>query len=175
MTSGSPWSETFIRQIADNEVRNEYVAGLVRARIASLIRALREQPSRNWSQAELAEKMGTSQSAVSRIEDPDYGKLSLQTLFAVAAAFKLPLFVDLPEWEDWFRLMEHGSALRLHRRSFDIERLTVMAPPNFEVMATERERAVLSPIEATGSVIGSIRGGSGQPELRVLLPTYILD
>jgi transcriptional regulator with XRE-family HTH domain len=109
MPSGLPWSEEFIGQLVDDEVRNEYVADRVRTRIAD----------RGWSQAELGNKMGKPQSVVSRIEDPDYGKLTLQTLFEVAAAFKLPLSVDIPEWEDWFRLMSDVSKAALQRRGFD--------------------------------------------------------
>ena len=43
MPYGLPWSEEFIRQLDDKAVRDEFVADQTRARIALLIRALREQ------------------------------------------------------------------------------------------------------------------------------------
>jgi hypothetical protein len=127
MPCGLSWNEAFIQQFADKEFRNEFVADQIRMRIALLIRALREQPDRGWSQAYLGSEMGKPQSAISRIEDPDYGKLSLQTLLEVVAAFDLPLWVDIPEWEDWFDQISDVPNSKTFRRSFDARRLSAHA------------------------------------------------
>ena len=122
-----PWSKEFISQLKEKEFRDAYVADRVRSRIAQLIRTLREQAERKWSQAELGKRMGKPQSVISRLEDPDYGKLSLQTLFEVAAAFDLPLSVDIPEWDEWARITHDTSSKNLERKSFNFEDLVVLS------------------------------------------------
>lgn len=119
MPYGLPWSEALIRQLDEKAVRDEFVADQTRARIALLIRALREQEDRQWTQAELGKRANKPQNVISRIEDQDYGKFSLQTLLEVAAAFDLPLWVDIPEWEDWFRLIGNIPGKDTSRRSFN--------------------------------------------------------
>lgn len=114
-------SPAFLDELRDDEVRDGFAADHVKTRLALLIKALRDQ--RDWSQAELGRRMGKPQNVVSRLEDPDYGKMSLQTLLEVASAFKLPLYIDLPEWDEWFRLMADMSARTMERKAFDADYL----------------------------------------------------
>ena len=90
-------SKRVVKEFADKDFRDEYVTSRVKRWIASQIRALRQQPGREWSQGELAEKLRTAQSNVSRLENVDYGKFTLQTLLDLASAFDVALqvkFVD---------------------------------------------------------------------------------
>lgn len=118
-----PWSERFARELSNKEFRDAYVADHVRTSIAHQIRALREQPERNWSQSELGARANKKQSVVSRVENPDYGQVTLQTLFEIAAAFDVQLLVQFVECEDWLERMADVTPTGLQKRSFDIHRL----------------------------------------------------
>ncbi len=148
MTFGLSSSEQFLEQLAEKDFRDEFVADQVRSRIAMLIRTLREQ--RGMLQSELGAKMGKPQSVVSRLEDPDYGKVSLQTLLEIAAAFDLPLIVDIPEWEEWLGKMGRMTKSDLRRTSFDLEsfkeraRLTRTAIQNHTLVIIGRYQTTTS-------------------------------
>jgi transcriptional regulator with XRE-family HTH domain len=119
--SGSPWSSELVHELSDAEFRHEYMMDRVRSYIAFQIRTLREQ--RRWNQADLAKAAGKTQSVISRLEDPDYGKLSLQSCLEIAVAFDIPLLVQFVEWDDWLTRMSNLSPSALRKRSFDADRL----------------------------------------------------
>ena len=75
----------------DQEYRQAYLSASVEQGIAWQIRANRK--GRNWSQDDLAQHLGTQQSAVSRLEDSTYGAYSLDTLVCLANVFDCALSV----------------------------------------------------------------------------------
>ncbi len=83
--------KTFLRMKTSRAARDAYVRAEVTTAVAHQIRALRVQ--RGWSQKELADQLNTSQAVVSRLEDPSYGRLSLNTLFDLSHAFDTGLSV----------------------------------------------------------------------------------
>lgn len=76
----------------NKEVRDAYVEAEITTALAHQIRTMRMD--RNLSQSELAKQMRTTQAAISRLEDPSYGQLSLQTLFKLSRAFDTGLRVE---------------------------------------------------------------------------------
>lgn len=69
----------------DAEYRRAYLLASIEQGIAWQIKTNRN--ARGLSQTDLANALGTKQSAVSRLEDPSYGGYTLDTLVSVAQAF----------------------------------------------------------------------------------------
>lgn len=115
----SSWTKDFVEQLSDKEFRHAFMADQVRTHIALAIRILREQAGREWSQTELGRRCGKPQSWISRLEDPEYGKVSLSTLLEIAEAFDLPLLVQFPEWSDWLVRMKDQSKGDFEKSGFD--------------------------------------------------------
>jgi transcriptional regulator with XRE-family HTH domain len=135
--AASPWSKALVKMLSNKAFRDVYVEDHIRTGIAFQIRALREQ--RGWSQGELADITKTSQSAISRVEDPDYGKLSLKTLLAISSAMDAPLLVQFVEWEDWLARYSDVSPSALKKRSFDCGRLLALSGNYRSEMHTAQE------------------------------------
>jgi transcriptional regulator with XRE-family HTH domain len=80
--------------------------------LAYQLRAMRE--ARGWSQEELAEVVGMPQTAISRLESPSYGKLTITTLKRLANVYDVALMVrfvpfsDLVNWVTGTPYIESG-------------------------------------------------------------------
>src|SRR5215813_10980158 len=76
----------FLERLQKKPFRHAYLAEHVRRGIAYQIRALRDQ--RKWKQGTFAKFLGKPQSVACRLEDLDYGKVTVQTLLEVANVFE---------------------------------------------------------------------------------------
>jgi len=84
--------KTFQRMKARPSARHAYVQAEIITSLAHQIKAIRLQ--RDWTQKELAQKLGTSQTVISRLEDPSYGKYTLKTLLELSHIFDTGLKVQ---------------------------------------------------------------------------------
>ena len=110
------WSEKLVAKLSDKAYRVAYVQQHVKTWIAYQIRALRDQ--RGWNQGKLAAEMQKPQSVVSRIEDPDYGKLTLQTLFEVASAFDVAVVITFVDYKTFLAKSRNVSRSEMRVASF---------------------------------------------------------
>lgn len=77
----------------------------LRAYLADQIRALRG----NRSQREFGRLIGKPQSVVSRLENEDYGKLTLQTLLDIAENLDIALVVRFADFPTFLRTVAETS------------------------------------------------------------------
>jgi transcriptional regulator with XRE-family HTH domain len=82
--------KTFLA-LKNRKSREAYVEAELVNGLAHQIRILRQQ--RGWTQTQLAAKMGTTQTTVSRLEDPSYGRYTMRTLLALCRVFDVAFFV----------------------------------------------------------------------------------
>lgn len=83
--------EALIASLQDKARRHRLSSALIKRGIAEQIREMRDE--RGWTQAELARASDKVQETISRLENPNYGNYTINTLARIAAAFDVALFV----------------------------------------------------------------------------------
>jgi transcriptional regulator with XRE-family HTH domain len=85
-----------LEPFTDKDYRDAYLDGYVKGSIAIQIRALREKLG--LSQVAFAKKIGMTQSVVSRLEDSEYGSVTVNTLLKVAKENNVGLHVRFTDY-----------------------------------------------------------------------------
>lgn len=80
-------------KLKDRSYRKEFFRGLSQDQVAQEIQKLRKK--RGFSQTELAALIGTTQSAISRLEQAEYSKWSFNTLLNIADALDAQIGFEL--------------------------------------------------------------------------------
>jgi transcriptional regulator with XRE-family HTH domain len=120
---GTTISDKTISRLTDKEYRDAFVESRVRNFIAYQIKALREQ--RELSQSEFGDLLGGKpQSTISRLEDPDYGRMTISTLLEIAAACDAALIVRIADYPDFLASMSDVSPEALKVESYPHGMLT---------------------------------------------------
>jgi transcriptional regulator with XRE-family HTH domain len=83
-------------ELRDPEYSEGYAESFLNAYVATQIKVIREQ--RGMTQADLANKIGTTQAGISRIENVDYSSWSIRTLIKLARAFGVRLKVSFEQF-----------------------------------------------------------------------------
>ena len=108
MARSAPFRRKLSEDLRDPNFAREYTAELERLRIAEQIARARQEAG--LTQAGLAQRMGTSQPAVARLERGDYWGSTLTTLAKVAHALGRGLRVELPPAARFMRAAETTKA-----------------------------------------------------------------
>jgi transcriptional regulator with XRE-family HTH domain len=109
--------EQLRQSFADEEYRNAYVQSFLNSYVAAQIKVLREDYP--LTQAELAEKIGTQQPGIARLENVNYSAWKVETLRKVARALGVRLKITFEEWGTLPDEIEHFNREHLTRASFE--------------------------------------------------------
>lgn len=124
-TGVSPSTQSHIKlkfeSWGDVETRQAYMEAALEQDIAWQIKLTRQ--SRGMSQTQLAKAIGSRQSAISRMEDPTYGKYSLPTLAKIAHAFDCALQLRLTSFSKFAEIVKNTAPESLIPASFENEKL----------------------------------------------------
>ena len=102
-----------LEKLKDKTYRDLFVAEQIYSRLPLKIQIMREQ--QGLTQEQFGEKAGMAQTWVSKIENPNYGKLTISTLLRVASAHDVALVVDFVPFS---RLLK--DTINLSQESFEV-------------------------------------------------------
>jgi transcriptional regulator with XRE-family HTH domain len=105
------------RQLRNRQFRHAYADEHLNLSISTQIRAIREK--QEMSQTALAEKIGTKQAGISRIESANYDRWSIALLRRLAEAFDLRLRVSFEEFGTLWKEVDTFGRESLERRTFE--------------------------------------------------------
>jgi len=97
-------------KLRDKPYRDAFVASQLKRGVASQIRVMLKD--RRWTQADLAERSGLKQGAISRASDPDYGNLTINTILRIASGFDVAYvgrFVPFSEAAQWYENLSESA------------------------------------------------------------------
>jgi transcriptional regulator with XRE-family HTH domain len=100
--------KTLLERFKNRKFRQAFATETVDRRVAHRIRSIREEQEK--SQDEVATELETSQSVVSRYENPGYGKYSYRALQALAKVFDVVLWVDFISHAEFLRRIKGEDA-----------------------------------------------------------------
>lgn len=170
---GAPGCDAaLVEELEDKEFRDAFVAEHVRTGVAYQIVALREQVG--WSQAELGRRAGKLQNVISRLEDPEYGRPTIQTLLQLASAFDVALLVRFVPFSELVERTQDvsGPALQVPNFSKDVRLTTYTVAKREEAKMNYIVRADLY-LEPASDRVTSANRRRAQPFL--MLPEHHSD
>jgi len=141
-----------LKKLGNSKYRNAYVSAQIRRGIAYQNKVLREQ--RGWSQPELSRRADKPQSVISRLENPNYGKVTVQTLLDLAATFNVALLVRFVPFERFIRDTRDLSPEAWEVPDFESE---VKAAQ--EEVVLEKERTALLAVRTQGQDVNAALTG----------------
>jgi transcriptional regulator with XRE-family HTH domain len=131
--------QQLLQSFRDPEYRHAFVNERLRASVALQIRALRQ--ARVMTQKELGDAIGMAQTWVSKLENPDYGKMTVATLLRLAEAFDTDLEIKFRPFSKALDSLPIQGREYFVVPSFDEEfSLEVLAPEDLKKVKAIEDR-----------------------------------
>jgi transcriptional regulator with XRE-family HTH domain len=149
-----------LQSFRDPEYRRLFTEERLRSSVALQIRALRQQ--RDMTQAKLGEAIGMAQTWVSKLEDPEYGKMTVATLLRLAAAFDTDLEIKFRPFSKTLDTLPTQGPEYFHVASFEDD----FGAGEFDASTIDKVRSIEKRLTSggqaprTGSALDSIPGSS---------------
>lgn len=114
-----------VKQLMDKEFRDSYMESHIKRFLANQIKALRGDKS----QAEFGKILEKPQSVVSRLEDPEYGKVTLETLLGIASKLDVGLLVRFVNHKTFLSFTSDLSSDALAPSQYNHREIEELAEP----------------------------------------------
>jgi transcriptional regulator with XRE-family HTH domain len=161
-----------LEDFADKDFRDAFVEENIKTGLALQIRALREKAQ--LSQPALAKMAGKTQSVISRLEDPNYGKFTIRTLLDLAQAFDVALLVKFVSFSKLVTEVKDLSPAALAVKPYNEERSSAE-----EIVLNTRATTAASPSPNANTLIDqgalaarSPRAASGLDDMRSAIARF---
>ena len=122
-----------LERFHDKEYRHSYLDSFLDSLISGQIRGLRERAP--LTQSQLADAIGTTQSAISRLERPDYSSWRLGTLKKLAQAFDVALSVKFVSFGDALDDVAQFDSTKLLRPAFEADPIFQAASDSYATVS----------------------------------------
>ena len=109
--------ENLKEQFSDEDYRYGYAESFLNSYVAAQIKILREQ--RELTQAQLAERIGTKQAGISRLENVNYTAWKVDTLTRLARALGVRLRISFEEFGSLPDDIDHFGRASLQKAAFE--------------------------------------------------------
>jgi transcriptional regulator with XRE-family HTH domain len=153
--------ELLANKFSEKEYRDAFIAEQIFSRLPLKIRGIRE--SQELTQRQLGELAGMAQTWISKLEDPNYGKLTIATLLKIASAFDVGLQIDFVPFS---RIL--NEAMRLSAKSFYVP--SFAEDPGFSSDLAVKDVSAATPGADTGNLIVFPHQDTGAPDEDAFVP-----
>ncbi len=174
----SGWDD-LIEHLKNKDYRDAFLSEQINVGVPLQISELRRRE--NWSQRELADKAKMKQSRISQIEDPSYGKLTINTLKRLASAFDVGLIVRFAPFSEVIdyststpRIIRGLSPETYNIPKFDEDVAAIEAKKEArsradqkleKLLSVPKQKTTISPLESGKDIVSQSGKNQKEPSL----------